>query len=167
MNPLYIRISAIVVVALLFVTGCGEEKTPTMNNDENSPPPSGRESVMADVSDSAGGDGDHFFYVKIPGNIQPIERGERFEDPLQDALEAADLGEVTGGGSQLAEGGGIEYCGINVVVSDRERGLALIVATMRKLEAPQGTVVQESKPTRQDHPVFDTGSEQGVGPNGP
>jgi hypothetical protein len=42
-----------------------------------------------------------FVYVKIPGDIQPLARGERFEDPLQVALEAEQLGNISGGGSQL------------------------------------------------------------------
>jgi hypothetical protein len=42
-----------------------------------------------------------FVYVKIPGDIQPLARGERFEDPLQVALQAEQLGNVSGGGSQL------------------------------------------------------------------
>ena len=40
-----------------------------------------------------------FVYVKIPGDIQPLARGERFEDPLDDALSASGLGQVSGGGS--------------------------------------------------------------------
>ena len=60
-----------------------------------------------------------FVYIKMPGHIEPIERGERFEDPLQEALERSELGYITGGGSQLSEPDNdgrrsIEFCGIDV-----------------------------------------------------
>ena len=30
-----------------------------------------------------------FVYIKIPGNFDPMDRGELFEDPLQEALDLA------------------------------------------------------------------------------
>ena len=44
-----------------------------------------------------------FVYIKIPGDLDPFERWEQFEKPLQKALEKDGLGEVTGGGSQFSE----------------------------------------------------------------
>ena len=49
----------------------------------------------AGLADEARSEGNHFFYVRIPGDIQPIERGDRFEDPLEAALQEAALGLVT------------------------------------------------------------------------
>ena len=118
------------------------------------PRKNGREQVSADFASGAAERGAHFFYIKIPGNIQPLERGDLFEDPLIQSLEAAGLGEVTGGGSQLAKGGGVEYCGIDVEVNDRERGLALILSEMRRLNAPQGTLVEEYVPEPRQHHVY-------------
>jgi hypothetical protein len=66
---------------------------------------------------------------------------------LQQALAEAGLGHVTGGGSQLGEGNVIEYCGIDVVVIDRHRGLSLIRETMQQLGAPPATVIEEYLPT--------------------
>jgi hypothetical protein len=85
-----------------------------------------------------------FVYVKIPGDIQPLERGERFEDPLDDALTASGLGHVSGGGSQLDDphpdgSSRVEYCGIDVDVVDRVAALALIRAKLVELTAPEGT----------------------------
>ncbi len=113
----------------------------------------GREGIMMGFAKVAADDGDHFFYVRIPGDIRPAERGERFETPLDEALATHDLGEVTGGGSQLAEGLTIEFSGIDVVVTDREQGLRLILDTLCSLDPPRGTVVEEYLPQRMDHPV--------------
>ncbi|MFH2007246.1 MAG: hypothetical protein ABI333_11715 [bacterium] len=113
----------------------------------------GRQEVMLGFAEVAADEGGHFFYVRIPGDIRPKERRERFDDRLEEALAAHDLGEVTGGGSQIGEGGGIEFCGIDVVVTDREKGLPLIIETLRVLEAPKGTVVEQYLPQRIDFHV--------------
>jgi hypothetical protein len=115
----------------------------------------GRAAVMLEFSEAAAERGEFFFYVRIPDALQPLDRGDRYEDPLQDALDAADIGKVTGGGSQLGEGTSIEYCGIDVVVRDRDRGLELICSEMRTLGAPRATVVEEYLPTYREHLVYE------------
>lgn len=107
----------------------------------------GRGEVMLDFAESAAKDGKHFYYIRIPEPIGPLERGDRYEDPLQQALAEAGLGHATGGGSQLGEGNAIEYCGIDVVVIDRHRGLSVIRETMQQLGAPPATVIEEYLPT--------------------
>ena len=107
----------------------------------------GRQETLLGLAEGAQERGRFFFYVRIPGDIQPMERAERFEDPLQAALDAEALGEVSGGGSQLAgRGKEIEFCGLDVEVTDRERGLHLIREAMRRLDAPHGTVIEEYLP---------------------
>jgi hypothetical protein len=82
-----------------------------------------------------------FVYVKIPGNIQPLDRANRFEDPVQKALSTEKLGEITGGGSQLAgeETSLILFCGLDVELYDVERGIALLRRELIRLKAPMDT----------------------------
>jgi hypothetical protein len=85
-----------------------------------------------------------FIYVMIPGDIQPIARGERFEDPLGAALQDAGLGEVSGGGSQLDDPypdgrPRVEFCGIDVDVIDMDRARSLLRQKLVELDAPSGT----------------------------
>ena len=85
-----------------------------------------------------------FVYVAIPGRIEPIERSERFEDPLSEALERAGLGEVTGGGSWLThpdEQGRqfVESCGIDLDIRDPIAGIPFVLQELRKLNAPRGS----------------------------
>src|SRR5688572_5798449 len=68
------------------------------------PNPLGRPS--ATVTDR---DYPYFVYAMMWEAIQPIDRGERYEDPLQAALEDAGLGDVSGGGSSIDEEHGIVY----------------------------------------------------------
>lgn len=43
----------------------------------------------------------HLVVARLHEHIGPIDRGERYEDPLHEVLESRSLGQVTGGGSQL------------------------------------------------------------------
>ena len=88
-----------------------------------------------------------FVFVKIPEAIWPIDRGDKYEEPLEQSLEAASLGEVTGEGEMLsvpdAEGHReIEYCGIDVDLFDPHPGLELLRSELKRLGAPKGTVLE-------------------------
>jgi len=87
-----------------------------------------------------------FVYIKIPADLGPLERGELFEDPLQEALEKKKLGTITGGGSQLSdlddEGRrSIEFCGIDVDLYAPLDGLTLLRRELVRLKAPEGTLL--------------------------
>jgi hypothetical protein len=118
-----------------------------------SPPPEmqKRVRVLTDIARSAAEDGKTMFFVRIPGDIKPLERGDAFEDRLDEALKSAEVGGVTGGGSQLGEGNSVVYCGIDVEVGERKRGLEVIRTTMRDLGAPPGTTIEEFLPEWREH----------------
>ena len=83
-------------------------------------------------------------YVKIPESIGPIDRGEKYEDPLQAKLNEKGLVEVSGGGSQLGNERvdgtrPIEFCGLDVDVTDLEKALVLMRDNLPSLGAPVGT----------------------------
>lgn len=120
------------------------------------PPPeiAGRAVVMRKIARAAAERYEHFFYVRIPESIGPSARGERYEDPLDEALSVDALGRVTGGGSQLGEDDSIAYCGIDVVVTDRDRGLALLRSTLQRLGSPHGTLIEEYLPTYREISVY-------------
>ena len=111
----------------------------------------GRQETLLGFAEDAQERGNVFFYVRIPEDVQPIGRGERYEGPLQAALDAEDLGEITGGGSQMGERTSIAFCGLDVEVYDRDRGLALIRSVMRRLGAPPETIIEEYLPTYREH----------------
>ncbi|MFO0865147.1 MAG: hypothetical protein U0744_10940 [Gemmataceae bacterium] len=108
----------------------------------------GRQQVMRDMAEAASDRGQHFFYVLIREPLGPMDRGDKYEEPLAAAL--GHLGDVTGGGSQLGEGNSIEYCGIDIVVNDRDRGLEAIRKCLRTCGAPDDTVIEEYIPVFQE-----------------
>lgn len=86
----------------------------------------------------------HVISIFIPGNIQPLERGERFADPLQAALERENLGEVFEEGTHLEtveDRQVVKGCQLEIEVKNLRRGLAIIEQILREGKAPAGTKI--------------------------
>ena len=83
----------------------------------------------------------HFVLARFFEHIEPIDRGSRYEDPLNDALEAAGIGRVTGGGSQLTEEGRIEFADIEIELVDLDAALQAAVDALERAGAPQGSEI--------------------------
>ena len=88
-----------------------------------------------------------FVFVKIPESIMPIERGDKYEDPLDASLKQSGLGEVTGGGSQLGDpnpdgSAHIVWVGIDVELVSLETGLPFLKQELLKLGAPDATTLE-------------------------
>ena len=79
--------------------------------------------------------------ARLNARVQPIDRGEYFEDPLDEALKELCLGAVTGGGTQLAdEPAGIAFCDLEIVVESASgTTLRAIIARLEQLGAPKGS----------------------------
>lgn len=83
----------------------------------------------------------HFVYAKIWEPIQPLDRGDRYEDPLQAALEQAGLGEVSGGGSLIDKKLGVEYAGVDIELATLD-ALDLVKRVLEAAGAPKGSELQ-------------------------
>ena len=89
-------------------------------------------------------------YVRLPGRIEPLDRGDRFEDPLSALLEASGLGFVSGGGSSLGpprEDGSrfVVFAGIDIEAYDVDGVRALLREHLPLLDAPSGTQIEFSR----------------------
>ena len=82
-----------------------------------------------------------FLIARLNARVQPIDRGDYFEDPLDETLNALGLGAVTGGGTQLAdEPDGIEFVDLEIVVADTsETTRQAIIARLEEIGAPKGS----------------------------
>jgi hypothetical protein len=81
-------------------------------------------------------------YAKLNEKIQPIERGEVYEDPLTDALTENGLGVVAGGGTMQEKSGEIEYAGIDVDLHKKAEGIRFVCDFLEARGAPKGSVLQ-------------------------
>jgi hypothetical protein len=78
--------------------------------------------------------------ARMNDRAQPIERGDLYEDPLQEMIEAAGIGEVTGGGTQLGAKGEIEFCDVEIRTQDTEPStVGTVIQMLEKLGAPKGS----------------------------
>lgn len=73
-------------------------------------------------------DAEQLIYIKIPYAIQPLDRRELFEDPINAALGNREFAKVSGGGAPpgniLTNGTrSIEFCGIDVDATDCDAAL--------------------------------------------
>ena len=74
-------------------------------------------------------------------HIEPIDRGARYEDPLDAVLRARGLGSVSGGGSQLNELGGISFAEIEIDLANLDDGLQVVVDALEQAGAPEGSEI--------------------------
>lgn len=88
-------------------------------------------------------------YAKIQDTVPPLERGTKYEDPLDAALRAAKLGEVTGGGSMLTKEKTIEWIGVDIELVNLTDALVLTKKKLRELGAPKGSMLEFERDGKQ------------------
>lgn len=79
--------------------------------------------------------------ARLNAKVQPMDRHEQFEDPLDQVLTAQGLGAVTGGGTQLMDPPhGIAFCDVEIELTDlTDEALDVVIATLEKAGAPKGS----------------------------
>ncbi len=95
----------------------------------------------------------YFLYIKIPEQIMPEERAKKYEDPINELLSQHRLGEVSGGGTMLTKDKQIEYVGLDVDVTDPQKAIPLLVAKLKEIGAPKGTVIEQREPEKKTIPI--------------
>ena len=83
----------------------------------------------------------HLVIATIRESILPVDRGRKYEDPLDAVLQAAGLGAVTGGGTQLDDARRVVSADIEVELADTGAALELLRTTLQRLGAPAGSVL--------------------------
>jgi hypothetical protein len=92
-------------------------------------------------------------YAQINARIMPIDRGSRFETPLEEALGKSGLGTVHGGGTLQLKSGELDYCGIDLDLLDLDRGAAFVCEFLERRGAPKGSkLTYEAQGVRREIP---------------
>src|SRR5262245_55662052 len=86
----------------------------------------------------------HPVLARLHEHIQPIDRGERYEDPLQAVLESQGAGTVSGGGSQLNALGGIAFVDIELQLANLDAALGIVADALERAGAPEGSELRAS-----------------------
>ena len=101
----------------------------------------------------------HAVTARIWEPIEPIARGERYEHPLQDALQRAKLGSVDGGGSQLSKLGEVLFAELELHLTNLDAALELTKRVLEDAGAPQGS---ELRFDDQQRTPITFGTQQGL-----
>lgn len=85
-----------------------------------------------------------FVYVFLPEALGPIDRGDKYEEPIIDELERLGLGEVSGAGTSLGDERPdgtrpIVACGIDIQTDDVVATRAALRTLLPKLGCLRGT----------------------------
>lgn len=83
----------------------------------------------------------HLVTARFYEHIEPLDRGTRYEDPLDAVLKPAGLGAVAGGGSQLNELGGIDFAEVEIQLADLNGLLRMTVEALELAGAPEGSEI--------------------------
>lgn len=81
-------------------------------------------------------------FARIEDPLMPLQRGQKYEDPLNRALKQARLGKVTGGGSVQGIDGAIEWVSLDIELIDNGPALEFLRAKLLELGAPESTVLK-------------------------
>lgn len=82
-----------------------------------------------------------FAELNLNARLAPLDRGELFEDPIDDILNANDWGEVTGGGSLLSKTGEVKSCDIDFeIVPEYKEGFIEFIKCLKII--PKGSVLK-------------------------
>jgi hypothetical protein len=71
--------------------------------------------------------------------IGPIDRGERYEDSLGDALSEKGFGEVDGGGTMQSKEGEILYIDVHMDLTNPEESIPFVTRFLEERGAPKGS----------------------------
>lgn len=86
----------------------------------------------------------------LNARLMPIDRGDVFEDPLDEWLREKNLGEVDGGGCGLSDSGEVEFCDVEIMLFEAsEEVLDQVISKLDSLGAAKGSLLrmgESSKP---------------------
>ena len=83
-------------------------------------------------------------YITLNARLRPLDRGDRYEDPLQEVLDAEAPGShISGGGTLLTAEREPALCDIDIdVEGDAQKALELVIRALESAGAPKGCVAR-------------------------
>jgi len=95
--------------------------------------------ITPDSTSKKGGDGRLSVTAELNHKIGPIDRGDRYEDPLDKALAEHGYGETDGGGTMLSKEKEIEFIDVHMFLSAPEASIPFVVQVCEQRGAPKGS----------------------------
>jgi len=80
--------------------------------------------------------------LQLNARLQPIHRGEFFEDPINEALEDSKCGTTDGGGTMQQATGEIEFCDIEILLNDNNtENVDKLLQIIDRIGVPKGSLL--------------------------
>ena len=98
-----------------------------------------------------GSDGRIDVTAEFNHKIGPIDRGDRYEDPLDEALRQHGYGETDGGGTMQSKEGEIEFIDVHMFLHSSETSIPFVIQFLETRGAPKGSklrIYDEGDPER-------------------
>jgi hypothetical protein len=78
--------------------------------------------------------------LQLNARLLPIDRGEFFEDPINEALEDSNCGTTDGGGTMQQATGEIEFCDIEILLKDNNmENVDKLLQIIDRIGVPKGS----------------------------
>jgi len=89
--------------------------------------------------------------AQLNHKLMPIDRGERYEDPLNDALAKHGFGETDGGGTMQLKSGEIEFIDVEMYLTQTGKSIPLVIEQLESFGAPKGSklIIREGAQMRE------------------
>lgn len=83
-----------------------------------------------------------YLTLQLNAKLRPLDRGDIYEDPIDEILSQSDLGEVDGGGTMMQQNGEIENCDVELALyEDKEEVIAEILEIIEDIGVPKGSLL--------------------------
>ncbi|WP_051827377.1 hypothetical protein [Metabacillus indicus] len=81
--------------------------------------------------------------LQLNARLQPFDRGEFFEDPLNEALKDSKCGTTDGGGTMQQATGEIEFCDIEIFLKDNNKeNVEKLLQFIDRMGVPKGSILK-------------------------
>jgi hypothetical protein len=90
----------------------------------------------------------HLVIATINEPIEPLDRGDKYEDPLNAALKKKRMGEVTGGGTQMNNKFEAVSADLEIELANLDDALEFTRQTLASFGAPKGSKLRITKDGR-------------------
>ena len=89
--------------------------------------------------------------LQINARLQPFDRGDIYEDPITEALEACGCGTTSGGGTMMQKNGEVAFCDVQIDLNDNTKeSMDKLFRVLEDIRLPKGSFL---KSENLDQPV--------------
>lgn len=81
--------------------------------------------------------------LQLNARLQPMHRGDIYEDPIHDMLEEAGIGETTGGGTSMGANKEVQYCDVEIALKNNEKEtMDKLLQIIDEIGVPKGSFLK-------------------------